>query len=83
MTGTFVGVRRALLSAATRTSRRTSTRSTPSSGAGRPRDVIGDKAGISPDVGDLGSTIPAIFVVMTFMMWNWWSVYLRVSSRAR
>ena len=21
-------------------------------------------------------TLPAIFVVMTFMMWNWWSVYL-------
>ncbi len=45
-------------------------------GGGTAADVIGDKAGISPDVGDLGSTIPAIFVVMTFMMWNWWSVYL-------
>ena len=45
-------------------------------GGGTVNDVIGDKAGISPDVGDLGSTIPAIFVVMTFMMWNWWSVYL-------
>ena len=45
-------------------------------GGGTAGDVIGDKAGISPDVGDLGSTIPAIFVVMTFMMWNWWSVYL-------
>ena len=21
-------------------------------------------------------TLPAIFIVMTFMMWNWWSVYL-------
>jgi amino acid transporter len=33
-------------------------------------------AGIQPDLGDLGMTLPAIFVVMTFMMWNWWSVYL-------
>jgi basic amino acid/polyamine antiporter, APA family len=23
-----------------------------------------------------GATTPAIFVVMTFMIWNWWSVYL-------
>jgi amino acid transporter len=23
-----------------------------------------------------GATTPAIFVVMTFMVWNWWSVYL-------
>ena len=45
-------------------------------GGGTAAAVIGDKAGISPDVTDLGSTIPAIFVVMTFMMWNWWSVYL-------
>ena len=33
-------------------------------------------AGSSPNLGDLGQTIPAVFVVMTFMMWNWWSVYL-------
>jgi APA family basic amino acid/polyamine antiporter len=26
--------------------------------------------------GKLSSTLPAIFIVMTFMMWNWWSVYL-------
>jgi amino acid transporter len=32
--------------------------------------------GISPDLGDTSMTLPAIFVVMTFMMWNWWSVYL-------
>ena len=29
-----------------------------------------------PDAGRLSSTLPAIFVIMTFMMWNWWSVYL-------
>jgi amino acid transporter len=33
-------------------------------------------AGLQPNLGDLGMTLPAIFVVMTFMMWNWWSVYL-------
>ena len=22
------------------------------------------------------ATLPAVFVIMTFMMWNWWSVYL-------
>jgi APA family basic amino acid/polyamine antiporter len=38
-------------------------------------DTAGVK-GISPDLGDLSMTLPAIFVVMTFMMWNWWSVYL-------
>jgi amino acid transporter len=31
---------------------------------------------IHPDAGRLSSTLPAIFVIMTFMMWNWWSVYL-------
>lgn len=33
-------------------------------------------AGLQPDLGDMSMTLPAIFVVMTFMMWNWWSVYL-------
>jgi basic amino acid/polyamine antiporter, APA family len=32
--------------------------------------------GITPDLGNPAMTLPAIFVVMTFMMWNWWSVYL-------
>ena len=45
-------------------------------GGGTAADVIGTNAGAAPDVSDLGQTIPAIFVVMTFMMWNWWSVYL-------
>jgi APA family basic amino acid/polyamine antiporter len=26
--------------------------------------------------GDWSATLPAVFVIMTFMMWNWWSVYL-------
>ena len=29
-----------------------------------------------PNAGIMSSTLPAIFVIMTFMMWNWWSVYL-------
>jgi basic amino acid/polyamine antiporter, APA family len=29
-----------------------------------------------PDASRWSSTLPAIFVIMTFMMWNWWSVYL-------
>ena len=33
-------------------------------------------AGASPNPGNLDTTMPAIFIVMTFMMWNWWSVYL-------
>ena len=28
------------------------------------------------DAGNLNATLPTIFVIMTFMMWNWWSVYL-------
>lgn len=26
--------------------------------------------GIKPDLGDMSMTLPAVFVVMTFMMWN-------------
>ena len=29
-----------------------------------------------PHPGDMSATLPAVFIVMTFMMWNWWSVYL-------
>ena len=32
--------------------------------------------GASPNAGNLNATLPTVFVVMTFMMWNWWSVYL-------
>lgn len=47
-------------------------------GGGTMDDVIGaaGTAGISPDLGDMDQTLPAVFVLMTFMMWNWWSVYL-------
>jgi amino acid transporter len=37
-------------------------------------------AGVTPgagaDVGNWNATVPSIFVIMVFMMWNWWSVYL-------
>ncbi|MHB8892271.1 MAG: APC family permease [Candidatus Limnocylindrales bacterium] len=47
-------------------------------GGGTMQDVIAAAgvAGLQPDLGKLDMTLPAIFVVMTFMMWNWWSVYL-------
>ena len=32
--------------------------------------------GSGPDVGNMNATLPSVFVIMTFMMWNWWSVYL-------
>jgi len=47
-------------------------------GGGTMSDVVGAAgvAGITPELGDMDQTLPAIFVLMTFMMWNWWSVYL-------
>ncbi len=47
-------------------------------GGGTMADVIAKAgvAGIQPELGNMDMTLPAIFVVMTFMMWNWWSVYL-------
>lgn len=32
--------------------------------------------GASPNGGNLDATLPTIFAIMVFMMWNWWSVYL-------
>ena len=32
--------------------------------------------GAKPDVGNMDATLPTIFAIMVFMMWNWWSVYL-------
>jgi amino acid transporter len=31
---------------------------------------------LHPNAGLMSATLPAVFVIMTFMMWNWWSVYL-------
>jgi amino acid transporter len=33
-------------------------------------------AGAKPDVTNTDATLPTIFAIMVFMMWNWWSVYL-------
>jgi APA family basic amino acid/polyamine antiporter len=33
-------------------------------------------AGVAPDLGNFDATLPTIFAIMVFMMWNWWSVYL-------
>ena len=32
--------------------------------------------GLTADVSNLDATLPAVFAIMVFMMWNWWSVYL-------
>ena len=33
-------------------------------------------AGVTPELSNLDATLPAVFAIMTFLMWNWWSVYL-------
>jgi amino acid transporter len=38
--------------------------------------AAGVTPGAMPDASKLDATMPSIFVIMTFMMWNWWSVYL-------
>ncbi len=47
-------------------------------GGGTAQDVISTAkaAGAQPNAGDLNATLPTIFAIMVFMMWNWWSVYL-------
>jgi amino acid transporter len=39
-------------------------------------DAVRGQIASSPQPGRMSSTLPAIFVIMVFMMWNWWSVYL-------
>ena len=39
--------------------------------------IAGGKAGASASsLTNWDATLPTVFVIMTFMMWNWWSVYL-------
>src|SRR5438552_13586252 len=39
--------------------------------------IAGAKAqGAAPNVGNFDATLPTVFAIMVFMMWNWWSVYL-------
>src|SRR5205807_912991 len=39
-------------------------------------DKVKGSIATSPQPGNLSVTVPSIFVIMVFMMWNWWSVYL-------
>jgi amino acid transporter len=47
-------------------------------GGGDAQAVItgANAAGAAPDVGKIDATLPSVFAIMVFMMWNWWSVYL-------
>ena len=47
-------------------------------GGGTTDDIIAaaGTAGVTPELSNLDATLPAVFAIMTFMMWNWWSVYL-------
>jgi amino acid transporter len=47
-------------------------------GGGTAGDVIAaaKATGAAPNAGNLDATLPTIFAIMVFMMWNWWSVYL-------
>jgi basic amino acid/polyamine antiporter, APA family len=38
--------------------------------------IIRDAPASHADWTNTSATVPSIFVIMTFMMWNWWSVYL-------
>jgi len=47
-------------------------------GGGTAADVLAaaGTAGVAPDLGNFDATLPTVFAIMVFMMWNWWSVYL-------
>jgi APA family basic amino acid/polyamine antiporter len=47
-------------------------------GGGTTQAVIqtANAQGAHADAGNLNATLPTIFAIMVFMMWNWWSVYL-------
>ncbi len=47
-------------------------------GGGTTEDVIAaaGTAGVGPDLANFDATLPTVFAIMVFMMWNWWSVYL-------
>jgi amino acid transporter len=47
-------------------------------GGGTAADVVAGAgtAGVAPDLGNFDATLPTVFAIMVFMMWNWWSVYL-------
>ena len=47
-------------------------------GGGTTAEVIAaaNAGGATPQVTNWNATLPTIFAIMVFMMWNWWSVYL-------
>jgi APA family basic amino acid/polyamine antiporter len=47
-------------------------------GGGTTSDLLAaaGTAGVAPDLGNFDATLPTVFAIMVFMMWNWWSVYL-------
>jgi basic amino acid/polyamine antiporter, APA family len=47
-------------------------------GGGTTDDIIAaaGTVGVTPELSNLDATLPAVFAIMTFLMWNWWSVYL-------
>jgi amino acid transporter len=47
-------------------------------GGGTTTDLLATAgtSGVSPDLGNVDATLPTVFAIMVFMMWNWWSVYL-------
>jgi amino acid transporter len=47
-------------------------------GGGTTEDVLAaaGTAGVAPDLANFDATLPTVFAIMVFMMWNWWSVYL-------
>ena len=47
-------------------------------GGGTTTDLIAaaGSSGVKPDLGNVDATLPTVFAIMVFMMWNWWSVYL-------
>ena len=47
-------------------------------GGGTTQDVLAAAGteGVAPDLANFDATLPTVFAIMVFMMWNWWSVYL-------
>jgi amino acid transporter len=44
--------------------------------------IVAAAPATSAHPGEWSATLPAVFVIMTFMMWNWWSVYLAGELRS-
>src|SRR5207247_2867166 len=53
-------------------------------GAGPAQNVIatGGGAHAGPDLGNMSATLPTLFSIQGFMMWNFWSVYMSGELRS-